>query len=256
MRWCENLAATQEVKMQALILNPAPTMFMKSSMNITSTQLQQLLRLVSQALPVGAYAYSQGLESAVVEGYVKCEEDTLQWIGDLVQMGIGQLDLPVLARQHQCWQDKNLEQVINWNESLAAYRETHELLLEDQQMGRALLRLLLAEDICQAAQWPKTEIPCFATMFALAGSSYDIDVELLLQGFTWSWMENQVGIATKIIPLGQTAAQRILRQLIPLAETVCELASRLEDDEIGFSMPGLAILSSNHEQQSSRLFRS
>ncbi len=123
-------------------------------------------------------------------------------------------------------------------------------------MGRALLRLLLAEDICQAVGWPNAEIPCFATMFALAGSSYDIVVELLLQGFTWSWMEIQVGIATKIIPLGQTTAQRILRQLITLVDRVCELAGRLEDDEIGFSMPGLAILSSNHEQQSSRLFRS
>ena len=229
---------------------------MKISMYITSIQLQQLLRLASQALPVGAYAYSQGLESAVVEGVVNSEEDTLNWVGGLMQMGIGQLDLPVLVRQHQCWQNQNLEQAVKWNESLAGYRETSEFLLEDQQMGRALLRLLLAEDIPEARQWPKTEVPCFATMFALAGYSNDVDVEPLLQGFTWSWMENQVGIATKVIPLGQTAAQRILRQLIPQVQTVCEFAMRLKDDEIGFSMPGLAILSSNHERQSSRLFRS
>ena len=225
-------------------------------MNITSLQLTQLLRLVSQALPVGAYAYSQGMESAIAERHVACEEDAAEWIGDLMHMAIGQLDLPLLVRLHRCWRNNDLHHAIRWNETLAAFRETDEFLLEDQQMGRALLRLLLSEEIDLACQWPKSQIPCYATMFALAGACYELDIELLLQGFVWSWMENQVGVATKIVPLGQTSAQRILRKLIPEVNSVCEQAMCIEDDDIGFSLPGLSILSSNHEQQSSRLFRS
>ncbi len=225
-------------------------------MKTNSLQLLQLLRLVSQALPVGAYAYSQGMESAVEEGYVTNAVETRDWIAGILPGGPGQLDLPILIRQYQSWQANNISKVLRWNMLLAAFRETSELLLEDQQMGRALYRLLNAELLSGVERWPDDAVPCYVTMFALAGASFNIELKVLLNGFVWSWMENQVSVATKLIPLGQSAAQRILVQLLPEVEAVCDRSLEIPDDDIGFSMPGLAILSSNHEQLPARLFRS
>jgi urease accessory protein len=129
-------------------------------------------------------------------------------------------------------------------------------LLEDQHMGRALRRLFLDQDNSRIKHWPDDEVPCFAIMFSLAGVTYNIELQALLTAFTWGWMENQVSVATKLIPLGQSAAQRILIRLTPQVEDICELALSLEANEIGCSLPGLAILSSRHERQSTRLFRS
>ncbi len=225
-------------------------------MKTNSLQLLNLLRLASQALPVGAYAYSQGMESAVEAEYVTTTEEAKDWIAGIMPVGPGQLDLPILIRQFASWRAHDLSEACRWNRLLAAFRETSELLLEDQQMGRALFRLLAAEQWQDIEQWPEKEVPCYVTMFALAGANFDIDLKLLMNGFVWSWMENQVSVATKLIPLGQSAAQSILVHLMPEVEAICEAAFDVEDDDIGFTMPGLAILSSNHEQQPARLFRS
>lgn len=226
------------------------------TMNNRNIQLLHLLRLASQALPVGAYAYSQGLESAVSMSYVESEEQTQHWISGVMSTGPGQLDLPILIRQYRAWSANNMSEVYKWNEMLAAFRETSELLFEDQQMGRALYRILETERREGKACWESEELPSFVTIFALAGVIYEIDLEMLIRGFAWSWMENQVNIATKLIPLGQSAAQRILVQLIPLVDSVCQSALSIEDNDIGCSMQGLSILSSNHEHQATRLFRS
>ena len=62
--------------------------------------------------------------------------------------------------------------------------------------------------------------------------------------------------ALKIVPLGQTDGQRMLLSLGGRLSAIVERASALGDDDIGAFMPGLAILSSRHETQYSRLFRS
>ena len=65
--------------------------------------LLRLCHLVSPALPVGAYAYSQGLEFAVHAGWVTDESSTLEWLQGLSSHAIGTLDLPILLRLHRAW---------------------------------------------------------------------------------------------------------------------------------------------------------
>ena len=77
-----------------------------------------------------------------------------------------------------------------------------------------------------------------------------------MQGFGWSWLENQVAAAIKLVPLGQTDGQRLQIRLMPVLEEVVTLAMALSDDEIGAGLPGLAVASARHETQYSRLFRS
>jgi len=98
--------------------------------------------------------------------------------------------------------------------------------------------------------------PSFATMYALACSEWGIECLAGAQGLCWSWLENQIMVAVKLVPLGQTDGQRLLEDLMPAVTSAVETASTLDEHDLGRSLPGLALLSAQHEQQYTRLFRS
>lgn len=222
--------------------------------------LLHLMQLVSPALPVGAYAYSQGQEYAVDQGWVTSLDEAEDWIAGVLRYSVGRLDLPVLWRLLAAAEQERVESLLEWDDYLSASRESAELLLEDRQMGEALWRLLgelkIAGVAMFAGEWPEEQAPSFVTGFALAAKAWGIDPERAMQGFGWSWLENQVAAAIKLVPLGQTDGQRLQIRLMPVLEEVVTLAMALGDDEIGAGLPGLAVASARHETQYSRLFRS
>ncbi len=216
--------------------------------------LLRLLQLTSPALPIGAYAYSQGLESAIHRGSVTDGPTVAAWIGGLLDHGVGRLDAPVLVRLHRAWRRGTA--VAPWNDQLFAARETRELQEEDRHLGQALARLLAALDMAEAAPWQREPRCCLATPFALAAARWGIDAQQTVLGYLWLWSEHQVAAATKLVPLGQTAAQRLLFALATPLQDAAAKALTLEDEDLGASTPGLAHLSAHHETQYSRLFRS
>ncbi len=223
--------------------------------NSNSLALTRLLQLTAPTLPVGAYAYSQGLESAVEVGYLGDVGAAGEWITGILTEGICRTDLPMLLRMFNAWRAGDDNQLQAANEELLALRETRELWQEDLQMGRALARLL---DSLEVTGKGLIKGPSFVSQFARAGAYWDIEEHDLLTGFAWSWLENQVSVATKLVPLGQTEAQALLMQIsaeIPLLVTGVQ-ESVQADHAPGQSLPGLAILSCQHEVQESRLFRS
>lgn len=226
--------------------------------------LPRLLQLCSQALPVGAYAYSQGLESAIHEGVVFDATSGQRWIEGVFQFGFSELDLVALALSVRALEahDNNAEVLIEIDSFLQASRETSELLLEDIEMGRALRRLL---DTLKLGPIAVGHRPSFATQFARAGVGWQIDRTDLLTGFCFGWLENQIAAATKSIPLGQSDAQLMLGRLIEEISAVVSRAittanaldmTRSESWEFGLSLPGLSMMSSRHECQEARLYRS
>jgi urease accessory protein len=230
---------------------------------LNTTRLLNLLHISSPALPIGAFAYSQGLEYTLDAGWCKTAADVEQWIKSVLQQGIGGVDLPILKRLYQAWNEHDKAQVEHWNDTLLAFRETKELYLEDVQVGDAFKQWHLSqsqESLSQtvgledALDW--VEKPSVVAMYALHGVLTDISVEDCLVGFSWAWMENQIAAASKAMPMGQTDGQRILRHLIPVIEDVVTKAMNAEDHEIGSGLVGLAMSSSLHEHQYSRLFRS
>lgn len=217
--------------------------------------LARLLRLVSPALPIGAYAYSQGLEGAVECGWVHDQQSVRDWLEGLLVQALTPLDLALLARLVTATEEGDRLARDDWNERLLAARETAELRFEDVQMGGALWRLLGALGLATRLPPPVGD-SSLACAFAAAGVTWSIPRDTLLLGYAWCWLENQVSAATKLVPLGQTAAQGILETLLPTLPGQVTRALAIRDDEIGASLPGLAWLSVCHETQYSRLFRS
>ena len=216
----------------------------------------RLWQLISPALPVGAYAYSAGLEAAIEWGWVGDTASLEHWLTGQLDDGLAALDLPVLERLHGAWLDSDAAAVDSWTMFLLASRETAELRAEDIHIGRALARLLNDLGVTDAAALDRARSVTFATALGLAGAHWQIARRSLLQAYAWAWCENQVAAAVKLIPLGQSDGQRVLMQIADrLPETVAA-AMTVDDAAIGATTPGLALASSWHETQYTRLFRS
>lgn len=217
--------------------------------------LMGLLQLVSPALPIGAFAWSQGLESAFELGWVSDEQSLRAWLAGVLQDGLTVCELPVLARLQQAWVNEDRDALESWNDWLQASRETAELANEDLRLGQALARLLGDLELLPASGWLPPR-PAYVTLFAWLAHRRGVAIDDAQLGFAWAWLENQLAAACKALPLGQTSAQRLIERLRPELVTAVGTANTLTDAELGPVLPGLALASALHETQYSRLFRS
>lgn len=221
-----------------------------------ASALLGLLRFTSPSLPIGAYAYSRGLEYAVHCGTVCDEQSAACWIVGLTAHAAARLDGPILLRLHAAFASGDEPSIERWNALLLASRESSELRLEDTQIGAALCRLLSGQGVTRALRYGGRTDVCYATMFALAAVHNQVPARAALLGFLWAQAESQVSAAVRLIPLGQTAGQSLLTRLSDVLPDCVETASALADDDIGAFTPGLALASALHETQYTRLFRS
>ena len=215
----------------------------------------RLLQLVSPSLPVGAYSYSQGLESAVDAGIVRDAASAQRWIGDVLAISMQGMEAPVLLRLVDAWTRGDMESARRWNAELVASRETSELRAETLQMAYSLRNLLrdLGED---TSRLEAIEDLAYPAAFAFAVAIWNIDAREALAAYLFAWLENQMLAALKSVPLGQTDGQRILLALASRIPAVVESAAAAGDEDLANLAPGLALLSARHETQYSRIFRS
>jgi urease accessory protein len=222
-------------------------------------QLTRLLQLASPALPVGAFSYSQGLEWAVAAGIVRDRQSAGDWIAGVMRASLASFEVPVAARLYRGFCNDDPSCIGHWNELIIAARESAELRAETLQMGYSLKRLLLELDGFPrtfAARLNALDPVAYPSAFACAAAAWDIALEAALAAYAWSWLENQVMAALKSVPLGQTTGQALLLDLGGELSALVARALMLPDDELSNFAPGLAIASSRHETQYSRLFRS
>jgi urease accessory protein len=216
----------------------------------------RLYQLISPSLPIGSFTYSQGLEWAIEAQWITDAPSLKEWLDSVLNHSIVTLELPILLRLLKAFHDSDEANVARWTQWLIACRETSELRKEEQQRGAALARLLpnLGIDIPQtlALHIAKSQL----TGFALAAHQWGIDAHKLCYGYCWGWLENIVLAGVKLIPLGQTDGQKLMFELAKKIPLSVEKASTLKDFDIHSSTPALAIASSRHETQYTRLFRS
>ena len=228
-----------------------------------SASFFRLQQLISPSLPIGAFTYSQGMEWAVEGGWIKTADDVYAWLESLLETSLVCLDLPILARLYQANAHQSEQAFGYWSQYLLASRETSELRSEEKQRGRAFVTLLekLPEssgwsELSNASSWRDSAEQTQLAGFGLACQKWQITPEQTLNGYLWSWLENMVIVAVKLIPLGQTDGQRVLFRFSDGLGDYVQRAIRIKDDEIGASAPAMAIASSQHETQYCRLFRS
>jgi len=240
----------------------------QSSNAADAGKLARLFQIVSPALPVGAFAYSQGLETAVDQGLVNNEDEVTDWCSGILANNLARLDLPAFRAMIEFIDLADNESALSLNDQVLSFRETSELRNESTLMAKALLRLL--KDLgygspCDSDSGSDKKIlelvePSndydWVFAFALAVDQFGIQKEQAMVAYLWTWLENQVAAAIKLVPLGQTQGQHILIKLGDQLGEMAEQSLQLDVSSMANLSPGLAILSSQHETQYSRLFRS
>lgn len=223
-----------------------------------ATSLLRLLQLASPSLPIGAYTYSQGLESAIEAGLVNDESSARAWI--IESLGIvADFEAPVLWRLLKAFSARDSAGVKYWTERFVAARDTAEFRAETIQMGYSLGKLVadlkIADDTLLEILADQPEIP-LPTAFACAATALAVPHQAALLGMLFSTIENQTLACVKSVPLGQVSGQRLLFSLHLEIEAASQRAQQLADDELSSWAPGLSLLSMQHEVQYSRIYRS
>ena len=226
-----------------------------------ATGLLHTLWLASPALPVGGFSYSEGLEAAVDAGLVRDEASAAAWLVDQLHLSLARSDLAVVAQAIPAWRADDLSRVRSLNQWVLTTRETQEFRLQTEQMGRSLLAWAqslgdLGGGVLQHLQAADQQPPAYPVAMACAAAVSGAPLADSLAGFAFGWAENMVQAAIKSVPLGQSAGQRMLAQLVRGIPAAVHHAQSLGDDERQAFTPMLAILSARHEAQYSRLFRS
>lgn len=220
-------------------------------MSINAAQLLKLLTLSSTALPVGAYCYSQGVETAIEIGLIQDEVSSMAYFEEVLEMLLVRFELPLLKRLMHS-HDNGLE-FLHWANFYKASRESKELLAESQQLAFSLNAWI--KDVLKMPVQVKKQFG-FVPVYAQLCGRLELNVADVLTAYSFSVLENQVLAAVKTVPLGQMSGQRILWHLHDKVPQAVEKALALQDDEMSSALPNYAMLSMQHEMQYSRLFRS
>ena len=212
-----------------------------------TTSRLRLFQLISPALPVGAFSYSEGLEVLVQRGLLLDGAGVRAWLVAELQRGTLALEaasLPGLLLAEVA----ELRERDSW---LLALREAAEVRAQQRQMGASLLGLLADLGFNPPAlnlAWPAA--------FALAGRALGVAATELVEAYLYGWVANQLSAALRLVPLGPTEAQRLQLGLAPLiAERALELVAA-DPDQLWSGGVGAGLAQLRHAELYSRLFRS
>ena len=234
---------------------------MNTPLHLTASSFLQLMWLASPALPIGGFSYSEGLEAAVNAALVTTENKASDWLTTQLQLTQSRGDMAAIAQALPAWALLDKSRLQSLNTWVRTTRESSELRLQTEQMGRSLIEWLKnrhADDAraLEHIHWLAAQDASYPLAFALAAMLTGASARDALLAYAFGWAENMTQAAIKAVPLGQSAGQRILARLTQHIPAAVEHALTLPDHERQAFSPMLAILSARHEHQYSRLFRS
>ncbi len=223
----------------------------------TDGELYRLMTWLSPAYPVGAYAFSHGLENAVDTELVVDAETTHDWIASVLTRGNAQADLVFAAAAWDATPDA--ETLGTLNELALAFQTTAELRLESTAQGLAYVAVSRDAWPCKAVDaltaMPGEDVAYPVAVGAIA-ASHGVGKRATLLAYAHAFAANLVSAAVRLVPLGQTDGQRITAKLMAVAEAAVSRSLNTPVDTVATATPVVDLASMNHESQYTRLFRS
>ena len=218
----------------------------------TSADLQRLLTWLSPAFPVGAFAWSAGLESAIASGTVHDRATTQAWIEGVLTHGSLRTDAILLAHAHAAAHDATvLRELADLCLALTAARERHE---ETTITGAAFATAVRAWPTQVLANLP-TPCPYPIAVGAIA-AGHGIALGATLLAWLTASVHSQVSVAVRLVPIGQSDGLAIMATLEPAIASMAELCQHAALDDIGAVAYAADIAQMSHETLTTRIFRS
>ncbi len=217
--------------------------------------LYRLMSWLSPNYPVGAFAYSHGLEYAVETGLVANADALVDWIDTVLIDGTGRVDGVLFRETHRAIAQGDWRKLGEITALGAAFQPSAEIALESRSQGEAFLK-------ATRAAWPNPALASVAddaaypVAVAACCAAHDIALEDGLGAYFHALAANLVSAGVRLIPLGQSDGQAALATLEPCVGRAREQGMTIPLEDIGSAAPMLDLDSMLHETQYSRLFRS
>lgn len=212
----------------------------------------------SPAFPVGGFAYSHGIESAVEEGIVTNGAALAGWIGDILSLGTGRNDAILLGEAWRLSSRDDATALTDLSDLALALSQAAERRLESAQQGAsflALVRRAWPHDRL-AMLWPKEGRDiAFPVAVGLAGGLHGQPLDVLAASYLQAFAGNLLAAGIRLAIIGQSEAQQRLAELQPLILEAAQ-ASALPLSALGGSALMADLMALRHETLNGRLFRS
>lgn len=229
-----------------------------------STILQTLIlqTWLSPSFPVGAFAYSHGLEWAVEDGSVRDLDSLVAWLEAVVRHGAGRSDMILLAHAWRAAAAGDWPALAGVADLAAALQPTRERRLESLAQGEAFLKAVRqtwpaeAIETVAATLQAATLQGAYPVVVGAVSAAHGVALPATLGSALTAFVANLSSAAVRLVPLGQTDGQRALAALMPVVVTVAAEAETATLDDIGGAALRADIASARHETQYTRLFRS
>lgn len=214
---------------------------------------------LSPSFPVGAFAYSHGLELAADRGWIAGRQDLANWLRDLLELGSLQLDLALLAEAARAASRADWQALAAINELALAMQPSAERYLETSTQGTAFLTMMLAA--WRAPKLAEVRVALandVAYPVAVGGAvaCHNIALHGALSAYALAFLSNLLSASIRLSLIGQTDAQELLVELLPSAGAAADAALITPLDALGTATLRSDLASMAHETQYSRLFRS
>ena len=227
--------------------------------NPAPTAILPLLAWLSPSYPVGAYAYSHGLEWAVEAGDIADEASLAGWLSDVLEQGAGRNDAVLLAHAYRAAAVGDLDMLSEANDLALALAPSRELRLETSQQGRSFLDATLAAWPAPALAALSAALPgevAYPVAVGVSSAAHSVPLEPTVEGYLLALVQNLVSAAVRLAPIGQTGGTRVVAGLAPAVSALAAAVPELTLDDIGGATFRADLGSFLHETQYTRLFRS
>ena len=219
----------------------------------------QLLVWLSPAFPVGAFAYSHGLEKAVEKGLIKDRATLSSWIEDLIAHGSLRNDLILLAAAWRASTRQNAAELSEVAELAAALQPSAERRLETITQGGSFLLQIDAAWPCAAVGLLRAAHAgdiAYPIAVGVAAAGHDLSLAPTLLGYGMAFVGNLLSASIRLSVIGQTDGQRVTAALLPHLQEAATRAADSTLDDIASATFAADLASMQHETQYTRLFRS
>jgi urease accessory protein len=226
----------------------------------TSIAPERLLFVwLSPSFPVGAYAYSQGLEMAVERGLVTARGTLEDWLAALIAHGALRNDLILLAAAHQCATARDREGLVATNALACALQPSAERYLEATQQGGSFLTAIAGAWSTavyeETRDWLESAVS-YPVAVGVAAAAHGITIAATTEAFAFAWASNLTSAAIRLSVVGQSDAQAVIASMAGALSEAALRAQMQTLDGIGGAAFSADLASLEHETQYSRLFRS
>jgi urease accessory protein len=226
---------------------------------LSSAALYRLMTWLSPAYPVGAFAYSSGIEWAVEAGDIRDLRTLENWLETMLSDGAGKSDGVFFCCAYRAIASEDERALIDVAELAAAFAPTRERHLETTAQGRAFMETTQAAWPCPALDKLRSlwsGAVAYPVAVAIACAGHNIPLAPALRAFLTAVTANWVSSGVRLIPLGQTDSQRALKSLESVIALVASRAFDATLDDLGGATFRADLFSALHETQYTRLFRS